>query len=51
MLTEKQLDPQNGGNKQRKMQIRKRTGRRVGNVFVSVSDLHNIFVYFYTTLY
>lgn len=33
--------------------VRKRkTGRRVGNVFVYVSDLHNIFfVYFYTTLY
>lgn len=33
--------------------VRKRkTGRRVGNVFVYVSDLHNIFfVYFYTILY
>lgn len=55
MLTEKQLDPQNGGHKKKKnaKTVRKRkTGRRVGNVFVYVSDLHNIFfVYFYTILY
>lgn len=31
---------------------KRKTGRRVGNVFVYVSDLHNIFcVYFYTILY
>lgn len=31
--------------------VRKRTGRRVGNVSVSVSDLHNIFLYIFTRHY
>lgn len=32
--------------------VRKRkTGRRVGNVFVYVSDLHNIFLYIFTRHY
>lgn len=54
MLTEKQLDPQNGGHKKKKnaKTVRKRkTGRRVGNVFVYVSDLHNIFLYIFTRYY
>lgn len=31
--------------------VRKRTARRVGNVSVSVSDLHNIFLYIFTRHY